>query len=76
MALKKAITWVVGDDINALIGDDKILVFELQNEKLTGHAQIVQRDQITTDDASLKAELEKKPAYVLINKEAFHWNFK
>lgn len=70
------ITWVVGSDLNALLKEDEILVLELQNQKITGHAQIMRRDQIHTDDEKLRAELEKKPTYVLINKEAMHLCFK
>lgn len=70
------ITWVVGSDLSAFLQENQILVMETQNDQLTGHAQIVSRDKIMTEDEKLRAELQKKPLFVLINKEAVHLNLK
>ena len=70
------LTWVVGSDLKALMDEDQILVIEVEDQRLTGYARILSRDQIMTDDANLRAELQKKPLYVLINKEAVHLTLK
>lgn len=76
MQQKQDITWVVSSDLNALLQENQILVIETENNKPTGNAKIVSRDQITTEDEKLRAELQKKPLIVLINKEAVHYNLK
>lgn len=76
MQQKQNFTWVVSSDLNALLQENQILLIETENNKPTGNAKIVSRDQITTEDEKLRAELQKKPLIVLINKEAVHFNLK
>ena len=71
-----ALTWVVGSDLNALLQENQILVMETQNNQITGHAEIISRDKLMTADENLRAELQKKPLFVLINKEAIHLTLK
>ena len=70
------LTWVVGSDLSAILQENQILVIETENNQLTGHAQIISRDKIMTEDKKLRAELQKKPLIVLINKEAVNLNLK
>ena len=70
------LTWVVGSDLSAILLENQILVIETENNQLTGHAQIISRDKMMTEDKKLRAELQKKPLIVLINKEAVNLNLK
>lgn len=61
--------WVTGYDLAAFIGEDKLVVLEMKNKKITGYAKIVQRKNIKTDDEGLKQALQENPLYLAVDAE-------